>query len=76
MATTFFEHLVYQYSGISIAEIQDLPFTVWMQLRFDAYVSKLNETEDGRELLEKAWILSQTEADREGLANLMKLIGG
>ena len=73
---TFFEHLVYEYSGISIADIQDLPVSVWAQLRFDAYITKLNETEQGRQMLENAWIYSQTDTDRSELRNLMKQLGG
>ena len=37
----------------------------YLQLRRDAYIHNLQQTKDGREYLENAWRLEQTEPERE-----------
>jgi len=39
----------------------------YMALQRDAYIHKLIQTEEGREYLEKCWILEQTKPDRQKL---------
>lgn len=65
--STFFEHLVHEYSGLSFFEINQLEYVDWLILRRDAFIHAMNQTEKGREYLDKAWILEQTEQDRSAL---------
>lgn len=39
----------------------------YLQLRRDAYIHTLQQTEKGREYLENAWRLEQTEPERDKL---------
>lgn len=67
--STFFEKLVADYTGLNFNEIEQLDYIDYLQYRFDAFVSKMNETEKGREYLDKAWCLTQTAPDRQTLRN-------
>ena len=64
---TWFEHLVYGYTGLSFDMIQDLDYLDWLYLRRDAFINALNQTETGQEYLDKAYLLEQTEPDRKAL---------
>lgn len=64
---SWFEHLVSEYTGLNLYEIQDLTLTDYLLLRRDAFINALNGSEKGREYLDKAWILEQTEPDRNAL---------
>lgn len=68
--------MVYDYSGIPMDEQEEMLYADWLQLRFDAYVTSLNRTEEGRKYLENAYLYSQTEADRTGLDDLRKMMRG
>lgn len=48
-------------------EIQDIYLPDYLVLRRDAFINKLNGSEKGREYLDKAWLLAQTEPDRKKL---------
>lgn len=39
----------------------------YLQLRRDAYIHSLQQTKEGREYLENAWRLEQTEPERDKL---------
>ena len=55
------------YAGISIFEVQELDvFTYWQLLR-DAVIYSCQQTEDGRDYLERCWAAEQTEPDRKAL---------
>ena len=55
------------YTGMSFADLMRLDcFTFKMLLR-DAYISKMRQSEEGREYLENCWLLKQTEPDRAKL---------
>ena len=56
-----------EYAGISILEVDDLDWIDYLILRRDAWISRLNETEKGREYLSNAWRMEQTEPDRKRL---------
>lgn len=64
---TIAERLVYEYSGLSLAEIEELPIDTYFLLLRDAFIFKKSQTEEGREYLENCWILEQTEPDRKTL---------
>ena len=55
------------YARLNFLEIEQLPIDVYLGLRRDAFIYKLNKTEKGREYLENCWIMEQTSPDREKL---------
>lgn len=61
------EKLVADYAGISLFEVDELCYYTYRLLLRDALIHKCEETESGREYLEKCWILEQTEPDRDKL---------
>ena len=58
---------------IPLVEVDELDYLYYLRVRRDAFVSRLEQTEAGREYLEKAWLLSRTEPDRE---TSRRLFGG
>lgn len=69
---TFGDHLVAQYAGLNIFEVQEVELCSYLQLLRDAYISELQKTEGGQEYLENAWRLTQTEPG----GKLNQTIGG
>ena len=67
MITTTWEHLVAQYTGLNILEVQELDYIAYLTYRRDAFIYNLNQTEKGREYLDNAYRLEQTKPDREKL---------
>lgn len=67
---TYWEHIVYEYTGLSVNEIEELEYIDYLQYRRDAFIHMLNQTEEGREYLENAKTLTQTEPDRKRLREL------
>ena len=53
------------YARMPLPEVGNLGYVEYLVLMRDAFISKLNATESGREYLNKAWLLSRTEPDRE-----------
>lgn len=47
-----------------MSQLNYLQFLIW---RRDAFISRLNQTESGREYLNNAWRMEQTEPDRVAL---------
>jgi len=64
---TYWEKLVADYARISLFDVQDMDYICYLQLRRDAWIHSLNQTEGGRKYLEDAWILEQTKPDRKKL---------
>lgn len=62
---TSMEKLVADYARIPLSEVGGLDYIEYLELRRDAYISKLNATESGCEYLDKAWRFAQTDNDRE-----------
>ena len=50
---------------IPLPQVEELDYLYFLQIRRDAFIARLNKTESGREYLNKAWLLSRTEPDRE-----------
>ena len=66
-AVTGDDKFVADYAGVSIFQVQELDvFTYWQFLR-DAIIYGCQQTDDGREYLEKCWVAQQTEPDRKML---------
>ena len=55
---------------IPLVEVDELDYFYYLRVRRDAFVSRLEQSEAGREYLEKAWLLSRTEPDREASRRL------
>lgn len=64
---TLSEKLVCDYARISFLDLPGMQVDDYMALLRDAYIHKLIQTEEGREYLEKCWILEQTKPDRQKL---------
>ncbi len=67
---TYWEHIVHEYTGLNFNEIEELEYIDYLQYRRDAFIHLLNKTEEGREYLENARTLTQTEPDRKRLREL------
>lgn len=52
---------------MSFSEAMELDCYTYKVLVVDAFVDKLGKTEEGREYLEKCWILTQTKPDKNKL---------
>lgn len=65
------DKLVADWARISLLEVGDMGLIQYLQLRRDAFISKLNATEAGREYLDNAWLLSRTEPDRRASRELI-----
>lgn len=48
-----------------ITEVDDLPYLDYLQYLRDSFIDTMNQTEEGIRYLDDAWLLSQTEPDRE-----------
>lgn len=59
------EKLVADYARIPLPEVGGLGYVEYRVLARDAFITKLNATESGREYLKNSWLLSRTEPDRE-----------
>lgn len=70
--STGWEHLISEYSGISMYDIQSLPLDEYFILRRDAFIHQMEQTEEGREYLNTAHRLEQTEPDRTALRRKLK----
>lgn len=67
--STYWEHLVSEYVGISMIEVENLNYLDYLRYRRDAFINKANQSEKGQEYLEKAYRLEQTKPDRKALRN-------
>ena len=67
MITTTWEHLVAQYTGLNILQVQDLDYLDYLIYRRDAFIYCMSQTEKGEEYLNNAWRLEQTKPDRDNL---------
>lgn len=69
MITTTWEHLVAQYTGLNILQVEDLDYLDYLIYRRDAFIYKLSRTEKGEEYLKNAYRLEQTKPNRQALRN-------
>ncbi|MBY0755022.1 hypothetical protein K5V21_06080 [Clostridium sardiniense] len=58
---------VSEYTGLNFNEIYNLPYSLFLLYRKDAWLSGLKGTEKGQEFLETLWGLTQTKADYEAI---------
>lgn len=59
------DKLVSDWTGVPLIEVGGMDLVAYLSYRRDAFITKLNATESGREYLNRAWQLSRTEPDRE-----------
>lgn len=57
------------YTNIPMNEIENLNYVDYLVYRRDAFIWKMNKTESGRDYLDKAYRLTQTEPERDKLRN-------
>lgn len=69
---TFWKQIVSEYTGLNFVQIGELNFLQYLEWRKDAYIRKLEQTETGREYLDNAWRMEQTEPDRKSLRQKLK----
>ena len=67
MITTIWEHLVAQYTGLNILQVEELDYLDYLLYRRDAFIYQMSQTEKGEEYLKNAYRLEQTKPDRESL---------
>ncbi|QEY35888.1 hypothetical protein FL966_01800 [Caproiciproducens galactitolivorans] len=66
-AVTGDDKFVADYTGINIFQVQQMDvFTYWQLLR-DAVIFTCQQSEQGRDYLERCWAAEQTEPDRKML---------
>lgn len=56
-----------EYTGLNFIEIYNLPYSLFLLYKKDAWLSGLKNSEKGREFLETLWGLTQTNADYEAI---------
>lgn len=61
------EHLVSQYTGLSMLEVEQLNYVDYLMYRRDAFIHNCNATEKGREYLQNAYRLTLRQPCRDEL---------
>ena len=69
------EKLVVDYTRLNILQVYELDFLTFLIYAHDAYIFKMMQTEEGRENLEEAWYMQQTEIDIESLRQVTNYTG-
>lgn len=64
---TTWEHLVSQYTGLNMLDVEELDYIDYLMYRRDAFIHRMSQTEKGQEYLNNAWRLEQTTPDRQSL---------
>lgn len=59
--------MVAEYAGLSLHDVRAMDYLMYLTLRRDAFIHKMNQTEKGREYLDNAWRMEQTRPDRAAL---------
>lgn len=72
---SWWRHLVSEYTGLSFLEVADLNYLQYLVWRRDAFIHALNQTEEGREYLDNAYRMEQTQPDRKRLREKLRKEG-
>ena len=56
-----------EYTGLDFLEIGELDIVQFLLWRRDAFIYRLNQTEEGQKYLDNAWRCEQTKPDRNAL---------
>ena len=62
--------MIHDYSGLSFNEIYELDCITYRLLLRDSIIHGLQQSDEGREYLEKCWILSQSKPDYKKLKEI------
>lgn len=65
-----------QYSGFNFNEIMDLPYSYFLLLNRESWISSYQTSEEGMKILKNLWRLQQTEADVSAIREFNKRAGG
>lgn len=57
------------YTGLSFNEVMDLPMSLFLLLRKDAWIYNNMRSEKGKEFMKALWRLRQTEPDYDAIHN-------
>lgn len=68
--STWERRLVSEYTGLDFFQVGQLDYGLYLLWLRDAFIYSLNRTEEGREYLDNAWRMEQTEPDRPKLRKL------
>ena len=60
-----------QYANMTLPDVCDLLLDDYMLLLRDAFIARKLQSADGREYLDNAWRLEQTEPDVDGLRSTL-----
>lgn len=52
--------MVADYCRISLLDVEELPFWQFLVYRRDAFIYRMEQTEEGQDYLYNAWLLEQT----------------
>ena len=66
MITTW-EHLVAEYTGLTMLQVEELNYIDYLIYRRDAFIHKMSQSEEGVKYLKNAYRLEQTKPDRDSL---------
>ena len=66
------ESMVARWANMPITQVDDLPYLDYLRYLRDSFIDKMNQTEDGVKYLDNAWLLEQTEPDREASRTFSK----
>lgn len=64
-----------EYTGLSFFDVGRLNYIEFLTYRRDAFIHRLSQTDAGREYLDNAWRLEQTEPDRAALRKKLRKEG-
>lgn len=64
---SWFRRLVSKYTGLNFLEVAELNYLQYLVWRRDAYIEYLNSFEEGKEYLDNAYRMEQTQPDRKRL---------
>lgn len=64
---TWYHRLVAEHTGLNFFQVAKLDYLQYLAWRRDAFIYRMNQTEGGREYLDNAWRMDQTEPDRPAL---------
>lgn len=64
-----------EYTGLSFFDVGQLNYVEFLTYRRDAFIYRLNQTDAGRDYLDNAWRLEQTEPDRAALRKKLRKEG-
>lgn len=65
--TSSWQHLVREYTGLTLPEVMELDYYQYLIWRRDAWIDYLSRSERGQNYLQNAWRMEQTEPDRIAL---------